>query len=302
MDAIDLRRLRELPLDAVLESFGARRDPKDPRRNWRLDHHRITVTGDKFYDHDSAIGGGGAIDLALHLLGRPPRHPSADDLARAARHLGTTPQPASAAPAPIPIAPQAPAPDLTQLPRVRAYLTQRRAIPGALVERELARGTLFADRHANAVFRLVDETGQPFGFEKRGTGERPFHSVYGHKGLFITGRRDSGTAAFVESAIEALSYVALHGGLAISTTGNAVDLPMRMARHLQARGHRLVAAFNADRDGDRFAQRFIDHLGAVERDRPAGAKDWNQLLQTRRAERARSTGAQTPDSAFAFTR
>lgn len=301
MDAIELRRLREIPLDAVLESFGARRDPKDLRRNWRLDHHRITVTGDKFYDHDSAVGGGGAIDLALHLLGRPPRHPSADDLAVAARHLGTTPPPRTA-PAPIPPSPQPPTPDLAQLPRVRGYLTERRAIPEPLVERELARGTLFADRHANAVFQLVDDTGQPLGFEKRGTGERPFHSVYGHKGLFITGRGDSRQAAFVESAIEALSYVALKGGLAISTTGNAVDLPYRMARHLQARGHRLVAAFNADRDGDRFAQRLIEHLGAVERDRPAGAKDWNQLLQTRHAERARSTGAQTPDSAFAFTR
>jgi len=304
MDAIELRRLRELPLESVLEGFGARRDPKDPRRNWRVDDHRITVTGDKFFDHPQEVGGGGALDLALHLLGRDPRHPGAHDLEAAARWLGAAtlspPPQRKRAAAEHPM--QAPTPEASRLPRVRWYLTQMRAIPEAIVDAAIARGAVFADRHANAVFRLHDDTGREIGYEKRGTYDRPFHAVHGDKGLFVTGRRASGIAAFVESAIEALSYRALKGDvLAISTTGNAVELPDRMAHHLKERGFRIVAAFNADRDGDRFAQRFMDRLGGVERDRPAAAKDWNQLLQHRRDPERAGQGAQTPE-ASAFTR
>jgi hypothetical protein len=314
MDAIELQRIRAVPLEAVLEGFGAQRDSKDPRRNWRVAHSRITVTGERFFDHNQDVGGGGALDLTLHLMGRDFKRPRRDDLREATRWLGaadramqaTTPTPATSAAMIAAAEPaQPPESDPSRIGRVRWYLTQRRAIPESIVDREIERGSLFADYMANAVFRLHDDTGREVGYEKRGTHDKAFHSVHGEKGLFLTGSRANGVAAFVESAIEALSYRALGADvLAISTTGNAVELPDRMARHLRERGFRIVAAFNADADGDRFAQRFAERLGgAVERDRPAGAKDWNQILQLKRGpDRARDKGAQTPDMALEATR
>src|ERR1700734_1887591 len=77
MDKDDIARIRALPLEAVLHSLGAERDPKDPARNWRLGPSRITVTGARFFDHNAAgalhrmregrAGGGGAIDLVQYL-------------------------------------------------------------------------------------------------------------------------------------------------------------------------------------------------------------------------------------------
>lgn len=308
MDAIELQRIRAVPLEAVLEGFGARRDPKDPRRNWKVADSRITVTAERFFDHHQEVGGGGALDLALHLMGRDFKHPTANDLRTAARWLGAASHPTQTTSDPTPARSETsapPSPDPTRLPRVRWYLTQRRAIPEPLTDKAIATGSVFADTKGNVVFRLRDDTGREIGYEKRGTHDQPFHSVHGEKGLYFTGRRSSGIAAFVESAIEALSYRALRSDvLAISTTGNAIDLPDRMARHLRERGFRIVAAFNADTDGDRFAQRFADRLGGpVERDRPSGAKDWNELLQRQRgADRAVTAGGKAPDVTPELTR
>jgi hypothetical protein len=310
MDAHQLQRVRTVPLEAVLEGFGAQRDPKDPRRNWRAPGHRITVTGERFFDHDSEVGGGGAIDLALHLMGRNPRRPTAQELSAAARWLGAmgdAVRSVSAAPPSAPVAQTALGalePAAHRVGRVRWYLTQSRAMPAALVDHTIRRGDLFADRFANAVFQLRDATGQTIGYEKRGTYDKPFHAVHGEKGLFFTGSAAHGTAAFVESAIEALSYRALHPDvLAVSTTGNAIDRPHAMALHLRERGLRIVAAFNADTDGDRFAARFAQRLGGpVERDRPEGAKDWNALLQQLSRQGRSHEAPRATDRSLAWTR
>ena len=63
----DTINLRDIPLEIIMEEFGATRDPKDPQKNYRHEQGRITVTQQKFYNHDQALGGGGAIDLTMHL-------------------------------------------------------------------------------------------------------------------------------------------------------------------------------------------------------------------------------------------
>src|SRR5271170_2246001 len=77
MDQDDIARIRDLPLEAVLQRLGATRDPKDPAHNWRLGASRLTVTDARFFDHNEAgalhrmrdgrAGGGGAIDLVQYL-------------------------------------------------------------------------------------------------------------------------------------------------------------------------------------------------------------------------------------------
>jgi len=199
--------------------------------------------------------------------------------------------PVTAKPASAPLSADArprPAPAPDRAARAHWYLTAARMIPEAIVEREMQSGRVFADARGNVVFRLRDEAGQEVGYEVRGTYEKPYHSVHGEKGLFITKGDDTRSAAFVESGIEALSYRALRGtGLILSTTGSAIERPATMARLLKARGYEIVTAFNADKSGDRMADRMRELVGSeVRRDRPVGdrGKDWNEHLQSLRAE------------------
>jgi hypothetical protein len=299
MDKDDIARVRALPLEAVLHSLGAERDPKDPAHNWRLGASRITVTDARFYDHNAAgalhrmregrAGGGGAIDLVQYLkdigfreavrelggLAFSREEVSSVTAKVAPSHLSTDERPRPT-----------PAPD--RAARAHWYLTAARMIPEAIVDREMQSGRVFADARGNVVFRLRDEAGQEIGYEVRGTYEKPYHSVHGEKGLFITKGDETRSAAFVESGIEALSYRALRGtGLILSTTGSAIERPATMARLLKARGYEIVTAFNADQSGDRMADRMRELVGSeVRRDRPSGdrGKDWNEQLKSLRAE------------------
>jgi hypothetical protein len=153
-------------------------------------------------------------------------------------------------------------------------------------------GRVFGDTRGNVVFRLRDVGGSEVGYEVRGTHEKPFHSVHGQKGLFITKADGAKIAAFVESGIEALSYRALRGaGLVVSTTGSAIERPLVLAQTLRDRGYEVVTAFNADQAGDRMAARMGERLGEpVQRDRPT-AKDWNDELRALGPRRSEGSSA-----------
>jgi hypothetical protein len=300
MDKDEIARVRALPLEAVLQRLGAERDPKDPVHNWRIGASRITVTGARFYDHNGAgalhrmhegrAGGGGAIDLVQYLkdVGFREAVRELGSLAGATQGFVSLAALAAPVPASTDTRPRpSPTPDRTA--RAHWYLTVARMIPESIVEREMRGGGVFADARGNVVFRLRDDAGQEVGYEVRGTYEKPYHSVHGEKGLFIMKADETRSAAFVESGIEALSYRALRGaGLIVSTTGSAIERPATMARLLMARGYEIVAAFNADKSGDRMAERMHELLsGGVRRDRPANdrGKDWNEQLKSLRSER-----------------
>jgi hypothetical protein len=304
MEQDDIARARALPLEAVLGGLGAQRDPKDPAHNWRIGSSRITVTGTQFYDHNAAgalhrmhegrAGGGGAIDLMQYLkdVGFREAVRELGGLAGTRQASISATGPAAPVPASSDTRPR-PSPAADRAARAHWYLTVARMIPDAIVEREMRSGRVFADVRGNVVFRLRDEAGQEVGYEVRGTYEKPYHSVHGEKGLFITKADETRSAAFVESGIEALSYRALRGvGLTVSTTGSAIEKPASMARLLQARGYEIVTAFNADKGGERMAERMRKLLGGgVRRDRPSTdrGKDWNDQLKSLRFEQNTAT-------------
>lgn len=254
-----------------------------------------TEQSSKFFNHDEGVGGGGAIDLTMHLggfsfsqalayLGNIAGHVAtinqyqAEGPKHAKRILDKTPVPKHE----IPVA------DGSKLNRVRAYLTETRAIPESIVEKSIAKGRLWADKFGNCVFVLSDPTlsGKMVGVELRGTYEKPFHGVRGEqKGMFFTGTAKASVAVFVESAIEGLSYEAMNPNtLVISTTGSSVENLVQAATLLKERGYELVAGFNNDKDGDRAAKRFMDKVEGVRREKPEMVKDWNLLLQKQREE------------------
>jgi len=290
MDEHDIARLRAIPLAEVMASLGAERDPKDPAHNWRLGASRITVTDVRFYDHNGAgalhrmrngrAGGAGAIDLIQYVKDVSFREAIRElgglESIRATSVMAS--KLASRAPAADTRPP--PAPSADRAIRAAWYLTAVRGIPESLVHEEMTAGRVFGDTRGNVVFRLRDVGGSEVGYEVRGTHEKPFHSVHGQKGLFMTKADGAKIAAFVESGIEALSYRALRGaGLVVSTTGSAIERPLVLAQTLRDRGYEVVTALNADQAGDRMAARMGERLGEpLQRDRPT-AKDWNDELR-----------------------
>ena len=84
--------VRSIPLETVLKAWGAQRDRRD-RHQWRTDRGPLTVTGAKFFNWHVEEGGGGAIDLVMHLGSM-----EADAaIAWLQQHLGCAPAAASSA-------------------------------------------------------------------------------------------------------------------------------------------------------------------------------------------------------------
>src|SRR5437870_721556 len=148
--------LRRIPLTAVLRACGAQPDRYD-KAKWHTSEGTLSITGTKFMNWHCSHGGGGAIDLAMHLnhLAFPA----------AVRWLERQfPIPPQAPPGQLsPRRLSLPPPDPHQLPAVTRYLLQQRAIPGSLIQSLVASGQLYADGRANAVFLLSGKENQPVG-------------------------------------------------------------------------------------------------------------------------------------------
>jgi hypothetical protein len=205
--------VRALALEAVLLLRGAVRDRHD-RSKWHTEQGPVSISGAKFMNWRRGHGGGGAIDLVMHLAEADFRtavawleqHFGGDALAvgEAATHSGVVaerleriaqqPFAASAGQATTharrknPSVPEThsearstlrlPVPNDRLLDRVRQYLTRRRHLAASLIEALVESGTLYADHRGNAVFLLLAGKAQrPVGAELRGTGPQVWRGM-----------------------------------------------------------------------------------------------------------------------------
>jgi hypothetical protein len=250
----DFRRradlVREIPLEVVLSSRGAVRDRRDKSR-WRTPRGPLSVTGTKFFHWHDSRGGGGAIDLAMHLggwdagqavewLGRhlghdlasavPPARASAD--AQPSFHAASPSGSASPSRGGEPpghelTGPPAchgsrarlhlPTASQTYLPRVRRYLIQQRGLSATILASLIDQGKLYADMCGNAVFvMMAGKPNRPIGAELRGTGHRVWRGLAPgtckNTGFFWIGDPDSQHIVLCESAIDAIRCFQLHTG------------------------------------------------------------------------------------------
>lgn len=267
--------LRNTPLEEVLLHLGATPDPKDPK-NWKTARGRITVTGPKFYNHDEGIGGGGAIDLVMHL----ERVGFLDALHRLGGVLPFTrpADPSTASVAPLRPKNLPPVPIEEHWSVVRGYLTGIRGIGWDFVERLHGEGWIYADTYKNAVFLNERKTGA----ELRGTGPLPFHGYRGEKSPFrLDGPEEE--IAFVESAIDALSLRQIgFSGIILSFGGGAKGLIQSCGSDAGKKGLKVWGAFDNDRAGETFFETLKEAVPGAGRLRPMG-KDWNEELLLRNA-------------------
>ena len=271
------QHLRAIPLETVLPLCGAQKD-HDDKRKWHTSAGTLSVTGAKFMNWHDSVGGGGAIDLVMHLnhLGFKA---AVDWLAH--HFPGVLPPP------PVPPIPPSqlrlPPPDPSKLGRVKEYLAQQRGITPTLLDPLIQSGTLYADTRANAVFLLLGKESLPVGAELRGTTQRVW------RGLAPGSQKDLGYFSIpvtplpgiilCESAIDAISCFALHPHHRCLSTAGARPNP-RWLQPLLDQGHPVYCGFDADPTGDDMARAMTALHPIVKRLRPP-KHDWNDVLRAR---------------------
>jgi hypothetical protein len=271
--------VRRIALTAVLEKTGCTVDRFDTAK-WHTPRGVISVSGEKFMNWTTGTGGGGAIDLVLHLTPLDFKTAVlwlADAFPGASLHPSCRPPCTSRHASCVPVRHDA------ALPRLRSYLMHDRCLPATLIESVIQSGRLYADEKANAVFLLLGKEKCIVGAELRGTTPRKWH------GMSPGSRKDLGCfsatlspssrkVVLCESAIDALSCLALQQDcIAISTSGahpSPAWLPL-----LLRKGFQVYCGFDADQTGDCLADRMRQLYPAVKRLRP-GKHDWNDVLKS----------------------
>jgi hypothetical protein len=269
-------RVRGIPLKAVLLLTGAERDRFD-KAKWHTGKGTISFTGMKFMNWNQSGGGGGAIDLAMHLndldfkaavewlWNNFPYSDHREQVQPACRSNLTLP-------------PQNP----SKLPGVKHYLVHERAIAASLIQPLIESGRLYADNRGNAVFLLLGKENNPVGAELRGTTPARWRGMAPGSqkdlGHFSVHAPRATTVILCESAIDAISCFALHPSrLCISTSGARQNPPWLPS--LIRQGYEVYCGFDSDSTGENMAKAMIGLYPGIKRLRPTH-HDWNDVLRS----------------------
>jgi hypothetical protein len=270
-------QIRRVPLAAVLRESGAQRDRYD-KAKWHTAKGAISITGMKFMNWQQSLGGGGAIDLAMHLNGLG----FSAAVAWLQRHFLITPD---SAPPPAARRLALPPPERSRLSSVKHYLAHDRAIPPWMTDSLIASGTLYADRRGNAVFLLLGKQDSPVGAELRGTGPQRWRGMAPGSqrdlGYFSVQAPQATMAILCESAIDAISCWLLHPWSQCLSTSGARSNP-RWLPAVLSQGIAVYCGFDSDATGDALAKQMIALHPTLGRLRPS-QHDWNDILKSRHA-------------------
>ena len=285
------KQVRDLHLKDVAYELGLEPDPKD-KHKWQNQNHTIHITGSKFYDWKQMKGGGGAIDLVMHV--------NESDYKQSVAWLGDRFGETATIEAtnyktreiinhePVrEFVPPVPAQDKWQ--KVKQYLTRERKLPSGLVDKLHEQGLIYADANQNAVFIRRSIDGEKMtGASLRGTAgdDNQF------KGLAKGSRRRDGWFYFeqgeqssdpvrrvvlVESPIDGMSLAVLERTDAKKTlylsTDGAGQIPTEYLKEVKD----VVIALDRDRAGTAMAERIKAQLPKAVSKTPK-AIDWNKDL------------------------
>jgi hypothetical protein len=267
-------RVRGIPLQAVLIRTGASRDSYDTAK-WHTTQGTISCTGTKFMNWNQNAGGGGAIDLAMHLNNLDFKA-AVQWLCRHFPDFDEVVQPQSFGTTKLILPPQ----DRSKLPVVMRYLIDGRGIASTAIKALVESGGIYADNRSNAVFLLLDKENKPVGAELRGTTQTRWRGMApgSRKDLGYFSIPNLGATAIVlcESAIDAISCYLLHPNrLCISTSGARPNPQWLSAFILQ--GYEIYCGFDSDITGDNVASAMFALYPTIKRLRPA-YHDWNDVL------------------------
>jgi hypothetical protein len=313
--SLKIDQLRQLSLELVLNELGCVKKT-DHKNKWRTpDGDFVTVDGEKFFNHDSDEGGGGAIDAVQAVTSWSfgeciawLRKLAADKGEHIDYQENKEIQLIMARELVLPV------PSAKGWNQVYKYLTSR-SLDHKLIESLHQSGDIFAeetiestkeiDSYAsakageqiyvkttivNAVFARRDLIGNITGASRRGIFS-DFKAVQGRKdkGTFSVGNKaNPEIIAIVESAIDAISYYQCHPKdslLVISTDGAGKPFMPLIEKYPSAE---IVLAQDDDEAGDRMAKLQMDLFlpsGRVcRRERPKFGKDWNDFVTEQKCQ------------------
>lgn len=286
--------VRNIALVEVLERTGSIRDKWD-KNKWHTCRGVISVTGQKFMNWTLATGGGGAIDLVIHLeqydfktavlwlldnfpycgswsylrLLAPP--PDTDTRYTQDTRATSWPGPGF----------RLPRKDGNRLPQIIEYLKYERCIPIGLINALIGSSKLYADDRGNAVFLLLGKEKKVVGAELRGTTHLHWHGMApGSRkdlGAFYVKSPNPKKIVICESAIDTISYFALAPDCIAFSTSGANSNPLWLFQ-LISKGFEIYCGFDSDATGDRLANKMIELYPSVKRLRP-DKHDWNDVLK-----------------------
>jgi hypothetical protein len=266
-------RLRAVPLKAVLLAACAQADSCDPAK-WHTAKGVLSVNGTKFINWKQGAGGGGAIDLTMHLHGMD----FTSALRWLARRFSHSMDADSAQPQTFEL--MLPVAESANLPRIISYLAEQRRLPHRLLHPLIRDGRIYADSRVNAVFLLLGNGNKAVGAELRGTTDARWRGMATgsrkNLGYFSAGPVHSMNVVLCESAIDAISCAALYPECLCISTSGARSNPAWLDTLLD-RGLRIRCGFDSDPTGDQMAKAMIATHPRVQRLRPP-LHDWNDTL------------------------
>jgi hypothetical protein len=268
-------RVRGIPLQDVFLLAGAKRDRYD-KAKWHTAKGVISCTAAKFMNWSQDVGGGGAIDLVMHLknLGFQA---AVEWLCRNFPYLDRR-EPLKPGCASEFLSPPL---DPGKLPTVKRYLTEKRGIAPFLIQRLIDSGRLYADSRANAVFLLLGKENKPVGAELRGTTTARWRGMAPGSqkdlGYFSVSAPGAKIAILCESAIDAISCLELHPSCLCVSTSGARPNP-RWLPWLIRQGFEIYCGFDSDSTGEIMAGNMIALHPGIKRLRPS-LHDWNDALK-----------------------
>lgn len=272
--------VRNIDLIEILKQQGAVRDNHD-KAKWHTCQGVLSVTGQKFMNWAQCVGGGGAIDLIMHL--------KEWDFKSAVSWFFEN-LPSCSAYSSESVSSKAtkertfilPRRENRNLPKVIDYLRYARCIPAVSVNMLIRSGKLYADQRGNAVFLLLGKEKKVVGAELRGTTDSRFRGMAsGSKkglGAFYVKSQNTKKIVLCESAIDALSYFALHPDCMAASTSGANPDPAWLSLFI-AKGFEIFCGFDNDEAGERTANKMTNLYPMVRRLRPA-KHDWNDVLRS----------------------
>lgn len=271
--------VRDIDLKAVLERTGCHRDGSD-KAKWHTCRGVISVTGQKFMNWTQGSGGGGAIDLVMHLKECDFKTSVlwlSEYLSISVVQTLPGEKPFSK---PIFTLPKR---DDDKLPQVKKYLIHDRRIPPKWINALIHSGKIYADKRGNAVFLLLGKEKIVVGAELRGTTNKRWHGMaHGSRkdqGCFYVKSPNIKKVVICESAIDAISFFALHSDCLVLSTSGVNPSPAWLLKLIN-KGFDMYCGFDSDKTGDTFANKMINLYPMVKRLRPP-KQDWNEVLKSK---------------------
>lgn len=302
-------QVRNFDLEVVAAHLGLEQDSHD-KHKWRDAGHIISISGEKFMDWLADKGGGGAIDLVMHVQQLGFKE-AVQWLSGRSFTPQTFPLVSSLQTEPYNQPLELPVPNGQRWEAVRAYLVETRKLPVALIDRLHDRGLIYADDYQNAVFvrYAMQNTswmrGEITGASLRGTwGEHnKYHGLapgtVRDDGWFWigTGRGEIKRVMLVESAIDALSLAVLdkqrhntQGVTIYLSTDGSGAVPLKALKQISDDGGQVFVAFDSDSAGEIRAWQIAQEMPEIRRIMPAYGKDWNdRLIYDGQPEQARNS-------------